>query len=462
MPPKREADHTVDAIGAIVRESELLDRMMDEMDADEHFSPGVLKGEGLVESARRELAGRGIDVNLLMREAFPDHDKLRSIGRAKMSDFRKMLIADFKEAKGCDKIDYSIAAFAGVVSGFVDALLVGIPGDSVFGADADELADKLVIAASNLIARPKNENGKLAKATDRIDTAIKWLEEKFEIYYDQTRGNQVKGLVYLTPCNHHLKSLGHAPDWIGLLFSIINQFTDTSSFVETGKLVTIDTEHFELKGHTILAKLFSAFCNWLGHVISDLAGSSSTRAKGEGHRGMGVCAPYYELTQFFAVGEFGKNKESFAEIATKVFESGYDLRHLGACAVPVALNELIIRFSWAIRQYFTKRVPVKKCIPSAKHLAVNRMLLTGYACFCAIDAADAGLRGGGELFMFMMRCNYLAWFRFGRVAERELMLRVDRERYIWEFHVEKLNKELKDMLESCDCNEENNANLGGR
>ncbi|MEI2414131.1 hypothetical protein V8V50_09280 [Ligilactobacillus salivarius] len=77
--------------------------------------------------------------------------------------------------------------------------------------------------------------------------------------------------------NHHMMSLGHSPDVIGLFFSILNQFTSTATFVTGEKLITINTETFELVGGNFIAKVFSGIANWFGHIMSDIAGSSGSR-----------------------------------------------------------------------------------------------------------------------------------------------------------------------------------------
>ena len=86
----------------------------------------------------------------------------------------------------------------------------------------------------------------------------------------------------MTTINHHIKSLGHSPDPIGLFFSILDQFTNTASFISDGKLIRIDTSSssLRLQGDNFIAKLFSGFVNWIGHIFSDMAGSSGSRGNG--------------------------------------------------------------------------------------------------------------------------------------------------------------------------------------
>lgn len=120
----------------------------------------------------------------------------------------------FKNAY-CDKYDYMIAGTCGVIGGLIDILFVGIPGDSKLGNIADEQANKITEKFAEFIGWDKNkavENGKNTTAS-----AIGYLERKFKVNYDQSTtyatSNQVNNL-YLK--NHHLKSLGHSPDLIGL------------------------------------------------------------------------------------------------------------------------------------------------------------------------------------------------------------------------------------------------------
>lgn len=89
------------------------------------------------------------------------------------------------------------------------------------------------------------------------------------------------------------KSLGHNPTLLGLFFSILNQFSNTSSFVADGELITLNNSdsNFELEGHNIPTKLFCGFVNWFGHIISDVSGSSTSKG-----RGMGIPSPIWAWT----------------------------------------------------------------------------------------------------------------------------------------------------------------------
>lgn len=139
------------------------------------------------------------------------------------------------------------------------------------------------------------------------------------------------------------KSLGHSPDIIGLFFSILDQFTGKASFVSEGKILRLvpKDNSFELKGDTLVAKVIAGFFNWLGHLMSDIAGSSGTRGHINKSNGAGIPIPFYNLLQLCNFGSFDVNgdKKTLAELSVKVFEEGYDFRAGLTMAIPVAINE---------------------------------------------------------------------------------------------------------------------------
>ncbi len=326
----------------------------------------------------------------------------------------------------CNKYDYMIAGTCGVIGGLIDILFGGMPTDSKLGNIADEQANKITEKFAEFVGWDKDKA--VEKGSNTTASAIGYLEGKFKVNYDQTSIDGVgsKGKK-LTAKNHHLKSLGHSPDLIGLFFSILNQFTNTSSFIIKGKLITIDTETSELQGDNFIAKIFCGFANWFGHIMSDWAGSSGT-VKKDG-RGMGVPIPFYSLFQLMDFGEFNytpnKNnkktvKLTFAQMTSTIFENGYDSRHSMAMAVPVLTTELLIRFMYTMKSHFYHEREWKDSIPSGNIPEVRRMLLVGHGTLCLIDGVDAGIRSGGDMVTFLLRTNLLAWVRFGQLGLKEV------------------------------------------
>lgn len=311
----------------------------------------------------------------------------------------------------CDKYDYLIAAGCGVISGLVDAFLVGSPGQSVLGSWTDAQVDKCVMNFAKM--NGWSDNGKSA-------SAIGFLENKFRVNYDQRHGGDVGGLFDMSTKNHHMKSLAHSPSPIGLFFSVLNQFTGTATFVANGQLVTISAE-YELFGGNFIAKLFCGIANWFGHLMSDVAGSS-----GAAGRGSGIVMPFYELFNFCKFGNFnpGGARMDLAQLATRAFEQGYDMRFGLTMAIPVVLCDLSIRLIWGLRHYFGYHKPLNECIPNDQHDDLRVMLLVGNGALCLVDGIDAVARSGGNPLAIFMRLNLVAWFRFVMLAVKELCIRL--------------------------------------
>ena len=319
----------------------------------------------------------------------------------------------------CDKYDYMIAGTCGVITGLIDILFVGSPTDSKLGGMVDNQANKITEKFASFLGWDKEKA--IEKGKNTTASAIGYLEKKFKINYDHATTHSTGGAVEnLSLKNHHLKSLGHSPDLIGLFFSVLNQFTNTSSFISNGQLITIDTETFELHGGNFIAKVFCGIANWFGHIMSDWTGSSGT--VGQGGRGTGVPIPFYNLFQIINVGEFGQHKQTFATITSKVFENGYDARHAITMAIPVLINELLIRFMYTMKARFYHQKDWIDCIPKGSVPELRRMLLVGHGVLCLIDGVDAYIRSGSGVDMveFLSRTNLNGWVRFGQLGYKEL------------------------------------------
>lgn len=332
------------------------------------------------------------------------------------SDENRTLI---QNSDKCDKYDYLIAVACGAIGGMIDIFLVGAPGDSVLGEWTDAQVDNAVKGFAKISGwSPK------ADKADSIASAIGYLEKNFKINYDQRHTADVANLFNMSTKNHHMMSLGHSPDILGLFFSILNQFTSTASFVANGKLITIKTDTFELQGKNFVSKIFCGIANWFGHVMSDVAGSSGSR--GNAGRGSGVVLPFYELFGFCKFGNFnvGNDKQDLATIATRAFQEGYDFRFGLATAIPIIITDLSIRLIWALRRHFQYGKVLKECIPTKKHASLRIMLIFGYGTLCVMDGMDAGVRSGGNFLAFFMRLNLIAWFKFVILVLKETCIRL--------------------------------------
>ncbi|KWZ77111.1 hypothetical protein [Anaerococcus tetradius] len=350
----------------------------------------------------------------------------------------------------CDKTDYILAAASGAICGLMDIFLVGKAGESAIGNITDKWFENRIMDFAKICGWDGNSDSSLS-------SAIKYLEKKFKIPYDQTgAGDAARQVFDLNPRNHHFKSLGHNPSLLGLFFSILDQFANTSHFVSEGELISLQEadDKFVLQGGNITAKLFCGSINWLGHLISDMSGSSTSKG-----RGMGIPSPLLTWTNDIIVikrklnisnTEFDK---AINELALTIYKQGYDLRFEAAKAVPVIVNELLVRMVYSIRRlvrYFMDdqnrdrsfALMWKSCEPFS-NASVKRMLTVAHGTFCLLDAGDALIQGfiqGAGTFridQFLMRLNIVGLGRF------TISLYGEADRWIKRYHAQKKNFSLR-------------------
>lgn len=333
--------------------------------------------------------------------------------------------------RSADVYDIIASCACGAIGGLVDVFLVGSPiqDDSILEPWANDRVDSMV-------KRFAKASGWKISDPDSADVAhaIDYLEKKFRVNYDHRHTGDVGGLFNMNTQNHHLKSLAHSPDICGLFFSVLNQFTSTAAFVSDGKIKIIKTDLYDVKsvelyGHDVKTKILCGVVNWIGHIMSDIAGSSVTRRySGDG---MGVAIPFFELFQFCKFKP-GTSQEDLAEIAMKVFEQGYDARYGLALGIPVAIADLLTRLLWSLRRKFQFNLPIGECIPSKRFDDLRAMLLVSSGTLCLIDATDAFARSGGgkNAVEFFARTNLVAWARLAYLGVQEVAIRASLERDI--------------------------------
>ena len=376
--------------------------------------------------------------------------------QSQLAEFEKMVKDDFTYQKAnCDKYDYMMSVTCGALSGIIDICFVSFKLDStksgrVIASDngaltnsADKFVDKAVTKFAKLMGwKGQNVDGSEVKNYENVKSAIGYLERKFVVGYDHADTQAVNYKFKMLKINHHIKNLEHSPDLVGLFFSILGQFTNNAHFISSGKLVTIDkNKSCELQGHDFVSKIYCGFANWLGHLFSDMAGSSG--AKG---RGTGVPIPFYSLLQFFDFGKFNindKDKSSFATACVMAFQEGYDMRHGIAMAVPVMICELLTRLMYSVKQKFYHLKSWTDSLPSMNKPEMVRMLLVSHGTLSLIDAGHAGLKSGGNLVAFIMQSNVIAYARFATVALKE----VKNWYYVGKVDSEKIESYLDDEYE---------------
>ena len=86
-----------------------------------------------------------------------------------------------------------------------------------------------------------------------------------------------------------------------------------------------------------------------------------------------------------------------------------EIKNVITMAIPVALCDLSIKLTWAIKHHFYHKRPLAECIPSKRHDDLRIMLIIGDGTLCLMDGADAAVRSGGIWVPFFLRLNIVAW-----------------------------------------------------
>ena len=150
----------------------------------------------------------------------------------------------------------------------------------------------------------------------------------------------------------------------------------------------------------------------------------------------------------FLLCDFGDfDGDSFADIAVKVFEQGYDLRHGVAMAIPVILSDLLVRILWFVRRKFFDGLPWKECVPTDQHSDLRWMLIVSNGTLCIIDGLDAAIRSGGNLVKFILRLNLIAWFKLVLMILKEIMIQYGFTYADLKLVFQRINAALEEALE---------------
>jgi hypothetical protein len=310
-----------------------------------------------------------------------------------------------------DRLDYVIAASSGLLTAALDVLWVG--EFSLTGAQAwgREEANSFVMK----VARSKGYRG------NDLSGAIRKLESLFKIANDQVT-SELGGSL-----QHHLRDFGHHPTAIGLLFSILTQFTGVGFGTDTqGNFKSVPIPSDELIGKNLPEKLFFAVVVWAFHLISDMAGSSQSAGAGTGIPGP-LLAFLKEVSTLPVIKDIKtKYKDSdipFSVWLSKLFNGTYlgiedkdkiikfDLRtemgilhEIGRQAVPVILNECIVKGFYFIRRLCSEirereiqsikdlgKLDPENFLPF-KNRTIVRMTTVSSGVFMAVETSSAAVR----------------------------------------------------------------------
>jgi hypothetical protein len=262
-----------------------------------------------------------------------------------------------------DNLDYLVSVASGVLCSMLDILWVGeFSLERGLGIASDKI-DGFVTKTAKM----------LGCKNDDLESAVKFLEKKFPIPSDGNTPDFGGGL------QHHLRDFAHHPTIVGLMFSLLTQFTYKSYGTDTSgsfKIVDVPEVSRAFIGDDVPSKILFGTITWFFHLVSDVAGSSSSVGKSGG---TGIPGPMLALAKELSVLPIFKNmnvsENSLSVFLSKLFngtllakhdENGtiiketvlkFDLRgelgvgvELGRQAVPVVANDCIVRTFYFIRR----------------------------------------------------------------------------------------------------------------
>ena len=261
-----------------------------------------------------------------------------------------------------DNLDYLLSVASGVLCSMLDILWVGEFSLERGRGIASDKIDGFVTKTAKM----------LGCKNDDLESAVKFLEKKFPIPSDGNTPDFGGGL------QHHLRDFAHHPTIVGLMFSLLTQFTYKSYGTDTSgsfKIVDVPEVSRAFIGDDVPSKILFGTITWFFHLVSDVAGSSSSVGKSGG---TGIPGPMLALAKELSVLPIFKNmnvsENSLSEFLSKLFngtllakhdENGkiiketvikFDLRgelgvgiELGRQAVPVVANDCIVRTFYFIR-----------------------------------------------------------------------------------------------------------------
>lgn len=449
-----------------------------------------------------------------------------------------------------DTLDYIVSASSGILTATVDAVLKEIRLNKILGnTDGKDLLDFFNESGGQEINK---KISKLAQNEKVQNTAKKAIEKgTSEVASAENKANKLSGMVsyfekrFNIPSDslehsfggstkHHLYDFAHHPSIVGLFFSLLTQFTkkcygtnksgtfqvvnlefSDKESSRIAKVVNKEVKEIRVIGKDTKEKIFFGTVVWYYHLISDLAGSSSTLRAVEKHNistvgvGAGIPGPLMSLAKALsALPIFSKTKvddkgretveNKFAQWIDSLFDgSKFSLtnengnivkrkidyrtelgirKELVMEAIPVEINAMFVRTFYFVRRTYTEikenkiknikdldKIDKKRIFPFMNG-TVTRMLTVATGCFvatnAAIDAAISLAKSGGNpaIFakQFVMRINFVGVGRFAIAIGSEITIAIQKSRLI--NNTELIEAIQNDQIEKVDSQRDNIVN----
>ena len=331
-----------------------------------------------------------------------------------------------------DKYDYLVSVGSGILCGLLDILWVGEFNLERGRTIANDKVDEFVKKTAKILGCKDND----------LQSSVKFLEKKFPIPSDGNTPDFGGGL------QHHLRDFAHHPTIVGLMFSLLTQFTSKSYGTNVNGcfiVVNVPEKSKAFIGKDVPTKILFGTLVWFFHLVSDMAGSSSSVGKSGG---TGIPGPILALAKELSVLPVFKNikvdDNSLSVFLSKLFngtllakhdQSGtiikdtvlkFDLRgelgveiELGRQAIPVIANECIVRTFYFLRRLAMemrannvhsisdmKNIDWAKVKPS-NNPTIARMLTISTGVFTTLDIGEAVISQ-----KYWVSVNYIGVGRF--------------------------------------------------
>ena len=205
-----------------------------------------------------------------------------------------------------DNLDYVVAIASGIVCGLLDILWVGEFNLQRERSIASDKVDSFVKKTAEMLE---------GKKFDDVKSAVKSLKIRFPIPSDGNTPDFGGGL------QHHLRDFAHHPTIAGLAFSLLTQFTEKSYGTDVnGVFLVVDVpEKSKLFiGKDVPQKILMGTITWFFHLVSDIAGSSSTAGI---TGGTGIPGPILALAKEISAIPFFKNIKVDGDVSLSLFFS---------------------------------------------------------------------------------------------------------------------------------------------
>lgn len=329
-----------------------------------------------------------------------------------------------------DKTDCIIAACCGVMVGLIDIFFVG----EFDFRNAKSWSNEKVNRFVEDIAKKRGYKGK-----GRLKNIIEYLE-KYKVPNDSSYNNTGIGV---NSRSHHLDDFAHHPTIIGLIFSLLTQFTGNAYFSNSdGDFHSVPADGEKI-GHTFQDKIFRGMWIWFFHLVSDMSGSNKTAGAG-----MGIPGPIISFAKELSSLPIIKETDLSKKLKCIYQKERFDLRSEIAVArelekqsIPVIINEVIVRTFYFIRRFFVEyndkkqlsKIEWRKVLPF-NNPTITRMMTIASGTFLTIDASHALLKSYGEIATFALNINIVNVFRFSITLWSEGMYAIKREKFGDEYY----------------------------